>query len=192
MNSPFAQHNSLEDQKAPSLWRLNLDTGQTKEWFQPSAVVNGLTKMQWRRGTGCLFRDSYRIQLVDRQGAPKWTQKVGQEEPGGVGTLKDFYLSLNAHNMWMLDSKAGVVQLDVPTKKQIRRFSSNDFTKMTLSPNERFLLLSNAKGRLAIYNLRTSRLERQVIFPFPVKNFAFSPDGKHLAAGGVALVPFDV
>lgn len=192
MHSPFAQFNSPEVQKLPSLWRLNLDTGRYRQWFQPSSLMNTLVKMQWRNNVGCLFMDSYRIQLVDQRGVSKWSQKIMQEEPGGLGTLKNFYLSRDARDLWMLDSKSGVVLLDVNTKQQMRRFASSDFTKIMLSPDERFLLLSNAHGRLAIFNLRTSRMVRQVIFPFPTRNLAFSPDGKQLAVGGVVVVPFDV
>jgi len=84
------------------------------------------------------------------------------------------------------------MRLDTRTWKQTRFCAAADFSALSFSPDGGFLLLSNKEGRLAITNIRSRQQVRQALFPFSIRHLAWSPDGRRLALGGAAIVPFDM
>ena len=99
-------------------------------------------------------------------------------------------LAGNGKTLFVLTSEPKVTQLDTQTLVETKNFPTSDFDALTVSPNDRYLLLSNQNGRIATYDLRTGQLVRQVIMPFSASRLVFSPDGKRLCIDGVVITAF--
>lgn len=133
------------------------------------------------------------LRVLDSGGKKLWSAKYPYPSDDDThSSLLDFRFDSTGKTLWILDSQRGVMRLDTRTWKQNRFCPAADFSTLNISPDGRFLLLSNKDGRLAIYNIRSRQQVRQALFPFSVRHLAWSPDGKRLALGGSAIVPFNV
>jgi len=192
MDEPFRAYRNPDVSKK-AMRRLDLQTGRLSIWkgdFTPFSR----TQMEVRKSLVAISVPWQRIFVLDAQNVVKWSRHLpfGTSEEDRMASFKDFSLSKDGRHLFFLTAKSWVSQLNTQTLVETRLFPSADFTSTALSPDERFLLLGNSQGRLAIYNLKTRQLVRQVIFPFPTNQLIFSPNGKHLAIGGLAIVPFNV
>ena len=190
MDDPFRPY-SNPDKNRIQMRRLDLKSGKLLTWDGDFGRGN-ISKMEIRGSFIALLFPYTRVSLLNAYAATQWSRPVPMDADEDERTefFKSIALSPKGDFLFILTSEPKLTRLDTRTKRETKVLSSSDFSSVTISPDGRFLLLSNEQGRLAIYSLKTQRLIKEVIFPFPARNLVFSPDGKHVSVQGMAIVPF--
>lgn len=190
---PFWPYSNPDDGQQIRARQLDLATGRLSLYLNGLGVSFHDNVVRLSPTRIAIKQMAYDLRVCDAQGKQLWSAKYQYIQDGYAElSLLDLRFDSTGKTLWILDSKQGVMRLDTRTWKQTRFCAAADFSALNLSPDGRFLLLSNKDGRLAIYNIRSRQQVRQALFPFSVRHLAWSPDGKRLALGGSAIVPFDV